>query len=74
MKRRYNLSRDGAYSLRLQAEFNKCIYCGKFIRLAERERGEIGLYDPTGPMDYEPRERLPFHKRCKQNEDKQVIK
>jgi len=66
VKRKYNLSRDGLYSLRLNAEFNRCMYCGRFISNEDRERGEIGMFDPTGPMDYEPRERIPYHKKCKE--------
>jgi hypothetical protein len=69
-KRKYTFSEYGRYSLQLHAEFSKCIYCGKFISTDNLMDKEVcGWYDPTGPMDWEPREKLPYHKAC-QNKEK----
>ena len=48
----------------------RCSICGRFISCADMELGKVGLYDPTGPGDYEYREPVPFHKSCEQEESK----
>jgi hypothetical protein len=50
----------------LRAELRCCI-CGQFIAYSNFDSGAVGWYDPTGVQDFEPKEELPFHVRCKEN-------
>jgi hypothetical protein len=62
-KRKYTLTPDGLWGLRLHAEYSKCMYCGRFINFQTEEHG---WYDPTGPWDFERKDPIPFHKTCRE--------
>ena len=46
------------------ASWRKCCICGRFISNADFEGGKVGWHDPTSWTDMEPREEMPFHKKC----------